>query len=64
MREHQKNRAGYEVESVLCETCLDALDENQDACEPQQIEAQKTAYGSSEKLWINLAAFYPKLRHL
>ena len=57
MREHQKNRAGYEVESVLCETCLDALDENQDACEPQQIEAQKTAYGSSEKLWINLAAW-------
>ena len=22
--------------------CLDALDENQDACEPQQIKAQKT----------------------
>ena len=30
-REHQKNRGGYEVESIHRETCLDALDENQDA---------------------------------
>jgi hypothetical protein len=30
-REHQKNLCGNETESVLCETSLDALDENQDA---------------------------------
>jgi hypothetical protein len=30
-REHQKNRGGDEVECVLCEACLGALDENQDA---------------------------------
>lgn len=29
--EHQKNRGGHEAEFVLSETCLDALDENQDA---------------------------------
>ena len=31
MQEHQKNRAWYKVKSLHCETCLDVLDENQDA---------------------------------
>jgi len=30
-QEHQRNRGRYKVGPVLCETCLDALDENQDA---------------------------------
>ncbi|MEI6104032.1 MAG: hypothetical protein WCP70_08800, partial [Methanothrix sp.] len=47
-REHQKNRAGYEVESVLCEACLDALDENQDAGEPQQIDSLRRILAGGE----------------